>query len=149
MDIRQDQTTMTLKSCKKLLLITLTLLVALRVVMLSMVRELDTINYIRHGIYTLSWLAVLLFMFKCSMRLQNSIFKKEVLKDMKYISFITTIACIARVFVSAYYYWPIVTPAVGPSVHNILEICIWALLACFFGCYCVIRARQERNTPSN
>lgn len=119
------------------------LLVLLRLCMLVLTEDADMFYFVRHGIYTVTWLAVAYFMFHCSMYMHRRSFAKEEIRYMKQIAFWAMIACVARIIVSTIYYWPIVTVEVWPSAHCVLELSVWAILALFFGSYWRIRAEQE------
>lgn len=123
----------------------LLVLVGVRIYMLFFVAEdLTMINYVRHGVNTLAWFAIAYFMFHCSMRMHPLLFPKKTIIKMKNIAFWTMIICVLRIIVSVFYYWPIVSPLIWPTLHNILEIVVWAMLAIFFGCYWLIRVKQEK-----
>lgn len=133
----------TIRYTRALLTLLLFVLVALRLFILVMTEHPSTFYVIGQGIYTLSWAAIGFFMLHCSMYMHARCFHKLDLNYMKKISFIAMVCCLARVIVASIAYWPIVTANNWVSVHNVLEIVVWLVLAFFFGKYWRIRAEHE------
>lgn len=135
-----------LRQSKQSLIAVLMVLVTVRMYMLFFVTEnLSLVSYVHLGVNTLAWFAVAYFMCNCSMLMHPLSFPKNSIIEMKKIAFWAMIICVMRIIVSAFYYWPVVTRLLWPTIHNIIEIVAWALLACFFGCYWRIRVRQDKD----